>query len=97
MTYIQVHLNWPIAVICDSDSYAFSSFVNSNSAMIIMFVENDSTWDALGSVFRRVKRGKSRLGRNGKERAIESSFDVPVFRADGVVDGYKENPKSICK
>jgi hypothetical protein len=55
MKYIQVHLDWSIAVICDSDSYAFSSFVNGDSAMIITFVENDGTRDALGSIFRRVK------------------------------------------
>jgi len=55
MKYIQIYLDWSIAVICDSDSYAFSSFVNSNSAMIITFVENDGTRDALGSVFRRVE------------------------------------------
>lgn len=86
-----IHLDWPVTIICDSDSYAFSSFVNSNSAMIVAFMEDDGTRDLFGSVFRRLESGKGSLGRDGEEGTVESSFEVSIFGADGVVDSYKED------
>jgi hypothetical protein len=79
---VRPNLDWTVAIIGDAQLDASPPLVNRDA---LLFGDNCTRGFAAG-VLGRIERGEQSFSRDWEEGAIESSFNVPINRAYGLMN-----------